>query len=67
LSRTSAINDQARRCTTRRAVGSANTKVGVAKRAAGDKIIPGRSRRLRGVIAPVAGGGVLVRLCHADF
>jgi hypothetical protein len=39
----------------------------VAKRAAGVKINVRRSRRLRGVIAPVAGGGVLVRACHADF
>jgi hypothetical protein len=54
-------------CAVRRAVGSANTKFGVAKRAAGNKITVWRSRRLRGVIAPVAGGGVLVRLCHADF
>jgi hypothetical protein len=39
----------------------------VAKRAAGNKITDWRSRRLRGVIAPVAGGVVLVRACHADF
>jgi hypothetical protein len=39
----------------------------VAKRAAGNKITAWRSRRLRGVIALVAGGGVLVRFRHADF
>jgi hypothetical protein len=50
-----------------RAVGSANTKLGVAKRAAGAKITVWRSRRLRGVIAPVADGCVLVRTSHADF
>jgi hypothetical protein len=39
----------------------------VAKRAVGNEIAFWRSRRLRGVIAPVAGGGVLVRFRHADF
>jgi hypothetical protein len=39
----------------------------VAKLAAGNKITIWRSRRLRGVIAPVAGGCVLVRVCHAEF
>jgi hypothetical protein len=39
----------------------------VAKRATGNKITIWRSRRLRGVIAPVAGGRVLVRSSHADF
>jgi hypothetical protein len=41
------------------AIGSANTKIGVAKRAAGNKISVWRSRRRRGVIALVAGGCVL--------
>jgi hypothetical protein len=50
-----------------RAIGSANTKLAAAKRAAGNKITVWRSRRLRGVIASVAGGGVLVRIRHADF
>jgi hypothetical protein len=48
-----------------RALGSANTKLGVAKLAAGNKITAWRSRRLRGVIAPVAGrrrfGAILTR------
>jgi hypothetical protein len=39
----------------------------VAKLAAGDKITAWRSRRLRGVIASVAGGCVLVGICHAEF
>jgi hypothetical protein len=39
----------------------------VAKRAAGNKITRWRSRRLRGIIAPVAGGCVLVGTTHADF
>jgi hypothetical protein len=39
----------------------------VAKRAAGNKITVWRSRRLRGVIALVAGGRVLVRISHAGF
>jgi len=39
----------------------------VAKLAAGNKITSWRSRRLRGVIAPVAVGCVLVRSCHAEF
>ena len=50
-----------------RAVGSANTKLGVAKRAAGNKITAWRSRRPCGVIALVAGGCVLVRTSHTDF
>jgi len=88
-----------------RHLDSSNTNVGVAKRAAGNKIavwcsrllraVPtglnsaavanstqsrGRSvigscdfvwpavgTALRGVIAAVAGGGVLVRACHAEF
>jgi hypothetical protein len=48
-------------------LASSNTNVGVAKRAAGNKITVWRSRRLRGVFAPVAGGGVLVRFRHAEF
>jgi hypothetical protein len=39
----------------------------VAKLAAGNKITAWRSRRLRGVIAPVAAGCVLVRFSHGDF
>jgi len=39
----------------------------VAKRAAGNKITVWRSRRLRGVFTPVAGGYVLVRARHAEF
>jgi hypothetical protein len=54
-------------CAALQAVGSANTEVGVAQRAAGDKITVWRSRRRRGVIALVAGGCILVRACHADF
>jgi len=48
-------------------MGSTNTKLGVAKRAAGNMITAWRSRRLRGVFASVAVGCVLVRTCHADF
>jgi hypothetical protein len=39
----------------------------VAKLAAGNKITAWRSRRLRGVIAPVARGCVLVGFSHGDF
>jgi hypothetical protein len=39
----------------------------VAKRAAGNKITAWRSRRLRGVIALVAGGVFVVRIRHAEF
>ena len=49
-----------------RGIGSCKLKLGAAKLAAGDKITV-RARAYKRRLAQVAGGGVLVRICRADF